>query len=330
MRINDFGSGSFLEKYAAPIRSLISAFFLVVVALFLLSGWFLGETAESLRHVGWSRFFLLVFLFLVWISIALRLKKLAEQGAKKILIGLIPSLKLGVVNILLLLAFIVPAYWIVGRLVYRIITGFDSMAETGIAQEIVLWFSFFPLVEMVNNGLESSLDFLSGDAAVCWSITISVAYSMLVIFVTTMLVSIPAKLLTGSLTEKSILCRIMVGVAMVVYALYLPGWLLPKLNGSFLDLEGVQKLLLTIDGLSGLKLVFAYLLLAVVTAVACSSFVWSVFALFAIGIGLAILTTLFRPLEAIFENEILQLTLFFGMMVFAFGSQVWSMVPTEE
>ena len=299
--------------------------------LFLISGWLFGEQTAALSHPVWSGFFLLLFVWLLCGSITYDLQSLAEEGIKNSLLRIVPKLDLGtVVNVLLLLLFIIPAYWIFGRFVFRLVHYLISPTSANVEEEITLWFSFFPLVDIADGAAQSSFSFLSGDLAVCWSAAIGVAHGMIVVFAATVLVSIPAKLLTGTLTSSSILCRILVGLAMVVYALYLPGWLMEKVNGSFLDLQGVQNIFFAIDSLSGLKLIGAYLLLAVVTAVACSGIVWSIFALMVFAVVTAILLAVFPVLEQIFYNEILQLALFFGLTFYIFGTQVWGMVPTDD
>lgn len=304
---------------------------MVIVMLFLISGWIFGEQSATLSHPVWSGFFLLLFVWLLCGSITYDLQGLAEEGIKNSLLRMVPKLDLGmVVNVLLLLLFIIPAYWITGRFVFRLVHYLISTTSANVEEEITLWFSFFPLVDIADGAAQSSFSFLSGDLAVCWSAAIGLAYGMIVVFVATVLVSIPAKLLTGTLTSSSILCRILVGLAMVVYALYLPGWLMEKVNGSFLDLQGVQNIFFAIDSLSGLKLIGAYLLLAVVTAVACSGIVWSIFALMVFAVVTAILLAVFPVLEQIFYNEILQLALFFGLTFYIFGTQVWGMVPTDD
>lgn len=319
------------ESKRTKFRGVVSAFFMVIVMLFLISGWIFGEQSATLSHPVWSGFFLLLFVWLLCGSITYDLQGLAEEGIKNSLLRMVPKLDLGmVVNVLLLLLFIIPAYWITGRFVFRLVHYLISTTSANVEEEITLWFSFFPLVDIADGAAQSSFSFLSGDLAVCWSAAIGLAYGMIVVFVATVLVSIPAKLLTGTLTSSSILCRILVGLAMVVYALYLPGWLMEKVNGSFLDLQGVQNIFFAIDSLSGLKLIGAYLLLAVVTAVACSGIVWSIFALMVFAVVTAILLAVFPVLEQIFYNEILQLALFFGLTFYIFGTQVWGMVPTDD
>ena len=319
------------ESKRTKLRGIISGFFVIIIMLFLISGWLFGEQTAALSHPVWSGFFLLLFVWLLCGSITYDLQSLAEEGIKNSLLRIVPKLDLGtVVNVLLLLLFIIPAYWIFGRFVFRLVHYLISPTSANVEEEITLWFSFFPLVDIANGGAQSGFTFLAGDLAVCWSAAIGLAYGMIVVFAATVLVSIPAKLLTGTLTSSSILCRILVGLAMVVYALYLPGWLMEKVNGSFLDLQGVQNIFFAIDSLSGLKLIGAYLLLAVVTAVACSGIVWSIFALMVFAVVTAILLAVFPVLEQIFYNEILQLALFFGLTFYIFGTQVWGMVPTDD
>ena len=319
------------ESKKTKFRGAVSVFFTVIIMLFLISGWIFGEQSVSLTHPVWSGFFLLLFMWILCGSIAFDLQSAAEEGIKKSLLRFVPKLDLGtVVNVLLLLLFIIPAYWVIGRFVFRLVRYFISPTSENIVEEITLWFSFFPLMDVAEGAAESGISFLSGDLANCWTVAIGAAYGMIVVLVATVLVSIPAKLLTGTLTGSSILCRILVGLAMVVYALYLPGWLMEKVNGSFLDLQGVRNVFFAIDKLSGLKLIGAYLLLAVVTAVACSGFVWTVFAVIFFGVATAILLAVFPVLNRIFYNEILQYSFFFGLTFYIFGSQVWGMVPTDD
>ena len=319
------------QSKRTKLRGIISGFFVIIIMLFLISGWLFGEQTAALSHPVWSGFFLLLFVWLLCGSITYDLQSLAEEGIKNSLLRIVPKLDLGtVVNVLLLLLFIIPAYWITGRFVFRLVHYFISPTSANVEEEITLWFSFFPLVDIANGGAQSGFTFLTGDLVGCWSAAIGVAYGMIVVFAATVLISIPAKLLTGTLSGSSIFCRILVGFAMVVYALYLPGWLMEKVNGSFLDLQGVQNVFFAIDGLSGLKLIGAYLLLAVVTAVACSGVVWTIFSLLAFAAAMGILFAIFPVLEQVFHNEILQLALFFGLTFYIFGTQVWGMVPTDD
>lgn len=303
-------------------RAIGSGLVLGFIALLLL----FGKTKNTLNHPVWGMIFLLFFLVTMWVFISCDVYTHAERLIRDKLLEPVPALRVrSPYSYLLMLVFVLPAFCILGSFVFRLIAAIRSGNSGDMEEELLLWLSVLDAL------LESSelLNSIVTSVNEGWGIIISITYSMVVILLATVLVSIPAKLLAGAFTCTKV-GRITVGFAMLIYVMYLPGWIMSLLDGSFLDMNGVQRLLYAIDHSGGFMLFLEYLLLSLIAALFCSHVFWTLIQTLGFLLVLGIATLIFPALQSWTSNSIVVNVFVLGVCAFVIGKEIWTLVPSTH
>ncbi len=132
-----------------------------------------------------------------------------------------------------------------------------------------------------------------------------------------------ARWMTGAMAHH-FLFRFLIGFAIMIYVLYVPGWILSALEGSVLDADRVKGILIAIDSAGGLLMILGYLLLAGITALL-SSVIIGPFIIGIFGIVLLILSPTVRDFINSYGEEVILIA-----MLYALGSQAWALAPSDD
>lgn len=328
MRLIDIGD----EEFSIGVRGWLSAIILGIFSLFVVLGSPPKQIESDLLHPVWAKIFLLLFLFFVWICICCHVKGNMEGSINSLILKRIPALdtgspKSGVLRFL----FLTPAAIILASTLWKGLRALISGDISCVQDDLYLWISVCPIVGAME-GVEWMQSFTLADMHGTWSAVLSLSFSMFFLFCMSVVFAVITKLMAGELLAISPLYRVLTGIAMVVYTLYLPGWIGAISSFSIHDCIDFPQLISFIDQ-SGSFMIPLYILLALVTAIACSEMIWSLVSLMGLGILLAILSLVFdgSPTFAalMYWNTVTYLA-FFGYILYLLGSQVWGMVPSDD
>ena len=311
------------------LKAKVSAVPLGLIAIQVLWFWIFPPEEEALLHRHWCRFSMLAFLLLLWLSISVNLPKRVESSVSHILLRFVPALDVTpMLKWILVALYVAPALCILGR-------GVISLVLYNIDPDVYnlsLPFEFsysIPLLGTIIEGQDSFFCILGPkNAEATWSTIISLIFGMGVLLISMLLVSIPAKLMTGHSAASSILIRILVGVAMFIYSVIVSSWLPTLLDTQIYSVEHMKEFFLRMDRSGGAFMKLSYLMLAVCGAISCTSLVWSMTVLFLLVILIFIPSFLF-PSFIDFLN-IVATPLIIISVCAAFLVQSWTMVPKDE
>ncbi len=307
-----------LKEIYKYVRAIIAGLCLIGIAFSVL----FANEAPGLNHPHWCRFFSILFLFVLWASITFIIGNEDFANIKKQLLDSIPAFDVnGLINFLLLTVFVTPAFWILIDFIRRVVIALQAGGTNPAEDEMLMWLGMLPgFGELLNAEIITSL--LDSDFTIVWEGVISITYTIIILFISILFISIIAKIFAGALC-RYVVFRVITGLAMMIYVLYLPEWILAIVDGTFLDINNIQKIFLTIDRAPFLLMLIGYILLIGITATICSYIIWPIM----LGVCFFMLVAIFPSIIDFINNNIEHCFLFLAL--YGIARQVWELAPNS-